>query len=283
MQDLLAPDVLEAKINENLSEKNALLTKVYGHEPLRAEAIRQEYQDYGARLAPYVTDTVLLVNERLVRGERVLFEGAQGTMLDLDHGTYPFVTSSNPVAGGACTGAGVGPLCIDSVVGVLKAYTTRVGAGPFPTELTEEKGEQLRQRGREYGATTGRARRCGWLDLVAARYAARINGFSRLALMKLDVLSGFGPLKICTGYRLPDGTVLTEFPQSTRLLNQAAPVYEELAGWEEDLGGVRDFARLPVAVQAYVQRVEEVAGVPVALLAVGPEREQTIVRSDVFV
>ncbi|MDR1604805.1 MAG: adenylosuccinate synthase [Gracilibacteraceae bacterium] len=282
VQDLLEPDLLSAKLDENLAEKNALLTKIYGHDPLPAEAIRREYLEYGARLAPSVTDTALLVNERLARGERVLFEGAQGIMLDLDHGTYPFVTSSNPVAGGACTGAGVGPLCIDSVVGVLKAYTTRVGSGPFPTELAGEKGDLLRQRGGEYGTTTGRARRCGWLDAVVARYAVRISGLSHLALMKLDVLTGFGPLKICTGYRLPDGTILTEFPQSARVLSQITPVYEELAGWDEDVSGIRDFDRLPATARAYVRRVEELAGAPVTLLAVGPEREQTIARGHVF-
>jgi adenylosuccinate synthase len=282
VQDLLEADALAEKIRDNLAEKNALLTKVYGCPPLEPEAISAEYLDHGARLAPYVTDTALLINERLARGERVLFEGAQGVMLDLDHGTYPFVTSSNPVAGGACTGAGVGPMCVSAVIGVLKAYTTRVGEGPFPTEIFEEKGDLLRRRGGEYGTTTGRARRCGWLDAVAARYAVRISGISRLALMKLDVLTGIGPLKICVGYRLPDGTTLTNFPSNTRLLSQITPVYEEMSGWDEELGGVREFERLPSAARAYIRRLEELAGAPAALIAVGPEREQTIVRGGVF-
>jgi adenylosuccinate synthase len=282
VQDLLETDALAARVEENLAEKNALLTKIYGRPPLRAEEIIAEYSAYGARLAPYAADTSLLINERLARGERVLFEGAQGIMLDLDHGTYPFVTSSNPVAGGACTGAGVGPMCVSAVLGVLKAYTTRVGAGPFPTELLDEKGEQLRQRGGEFGTTTGRARRCGWFDAVVARYAARVSGLSHLALMKLDIMTGIGPLKICTGYRLPNGTVLTEFPLSARVLSQAAPVYEEMPGWDEDVTGVREFADLPPAARAYVLRLEELAGVPAALIAVGPEREQTLVRGKIF-
>ncbi|MDR0434768.1 MAG: adenylosuccinate synthase [Gracilibacteraceae bacterium] len=282
MQDLLEPEALTAKIRSNLAEKNLLLTKIYGRPPLDPEAVSAEYREYGARLAPYVADTALLLNERLNRGERVLFEGAQGVMLDLDHGTYPFVTSSNPVAGGACTGAGVGPMCIDAVVGVIKAYTTRVGAGPFPTELADETGEQLRQRGGEYGATTGRARRCGWLDAVAARYAVRISGISSLTMMKLDVLSGIGPLKICVGYRTADGTVLKDFPLSARLLSQITPVYEEMRGWDEALDGIKEFDRLPAAARDYVRRAEDLIGARAALLSVGPEREQTIVRGGVF-
>lgn len=279
--DLLDSEEFAAKLRRNLKEKNNLLTKVYGVEPLDFDAIYTEYSGYAQRIRSYVTDSSLAIDGAIKAGEKVLFEGAQGTLLDLDHGTYPYVTSSHPIAGGACIGAGVGPTRINRVVGVVKAYTTRVGEGPFPTELNDEKGEQLRQVGHEFGTTTGRARRCGWFDAVIARYAVRVSGISDFALMKLDVLSGLDKVKICVGYRV-NNEVIYEFPQSQKIFTACEPVYEELPGWQEDITGVTCFEDLPKAAQDYVQRIEALTETQVTIVAVGPGREQTIVRGEIF-
>jgi adenylosuccinate synthase len=281
MVDLLDSEEFAAKLSRNLKEKNNLLTKVYGVDPLDFDAIFAEYSGYAARIRSYVTDSSLVIDESLKAGKKVLLEGAQGTLLDLDHGTYPYVTSSHPIAGGACVGAGVGPTRINRVVGVVKAYTTRVGEGPFPTELNDAKGEQLRQLGHEFGTTTGRARRCGWFDAVIARYAVRVSGISDFALMKLDVLSGLDKVKVCVGYRVND-KVIYEFPQSQKIFNDCEPVYEELQGWQEDITGVTRFEDLPKTAQEYVQRIEALTETRVTIVAVGPGREQTIIRGDIF-
>ncbi|HWQ89734.1 MAG TPA: adenylosuccinate synthase [Desulfitobacteriaceae bacterium] len=281
MIDLIDPDEFAAKLRRNLAEKNTLLTKVYGAEALDFEEIYQEYEGYAARLREYVTDTSLAIAQTMKHGIKVLFEGAQGTLLDLDHGTYPFVTSSYPIAGGACTGAGVGPTQIDRVVAVIKAYTTRVGEGPFPTELTDETGHRIQKLGFEFGTTTGRARRCGWFDAVIARYAVRVNGISDFAVTKLDVLTGLETLKICVGYNA-QGQRIDEFPQSQKIFTQCEPIYEEMPGWQEDLTQIKKFEDLPQNAQNYIRRLEELSGVRATIVAVGPGREQTIVRGEIF-
>ncbi|WP_088227216.1 adenylosuccinate synthase [Desulfosporosinus sp. FKB] len=279
--DLLDKEEFAEKLRRNLEEKNNLFVKVYGKEAMKFEDIYDTYLGYAEQLRPMVTDSSLAIDECLRSGEKVLFEGAQGTLLDIDHGTYPFVTSSNPIAGGACVGAGVGPTRIDRVVGVVKAYTTRVGEGPFPTELLDEVGEEMRANGHEFGTTTGRPRRCGWFDALIARYAARVSGISDFAVTKLDVLTGLKTVKICVGYRVND-EVIYEFPQSQKIFNLCKPVYEELPGWQEDLTQVRRFEELPQAAQHYIKRIEELTGVTATLIAVGPGREQTIVRGSIF-
>jgi len=281
VQDLLNMDVFEEKLVRALDQKNALLTAVYGKEPLEMGPILEEYGACAERLRPQIVDASLLVHKALIRGQNVLFEGAQGTLLDVDHGTYPFVTSSSPVAGGACTGVGVGPRQIDGVIGVSKAYTTRVGAGPFPTELTDAVGDHLLEVGREYGTTTGRPRRCGWFDAVILRYAARVNGLTGLALTKLDVLTGLPRLKICVGYEY-EGQVLKEFPYQGATLARCQPIYEEMEGWTEDISGARAYDELPPQARAYVARLEELAGVPIDIISIGPEREQTILLRSPF-
>ncbi|MDI6878446.1 MAG: adenylosuccinate synthase [Desulfitobacteriaceae bacterium] len=281
VSDLLDPEEFEPKLRRNFQEKNILLTKVFNAKPLEFQPIYEEYLKYGEQLRPLVTDSSLAISQTLQAGQKVLFEGAQGTLLDLDHGTYPYVTSSHPIAGGACVGAGVGPTRINRVVGVAKAYTTRVGEGPFPTELLDETGEQIRAQGHEFGTTTGRARRCGWFDAVIARYAVRVSGISDFAITKLDVLTGLEHVKICVGYRAGD-EVLYEFPQSQKLFRKCEPVYEELPGWSEDLSSVRRFEDLPINAQNYIKRLEQLTEVPVTLVAVGPSREQTIVRGEIF-
>jgi len=282
VQDLLDMAVFEEKLGRALEQKNTLLTAVYGKEPLKTEPILEEYGACAERLRSYIVDASLLVHAALTQGQNVLFEGAQGTLLDIDHGTYPFVTSSSPVAGGACTGVGIGPRQIDGVIGVSKAYTTRVGAGPFPTELTDAVGDHLVEVGREYGTTTGRRRRCGWFDGVILRYAARVNGLTGLALTKLDVLSGLPSLKICVGYEY-DSQTLEEFPYQGEVLARCQPIYEEMDGWTEEISGVRAYDELPPQARAYVTRLEELAGVPIDIISVGPEREQTILLRSPFV
>lgn len=279
--DLLDKDEFAEKLRRNLVEKNNLFVKVYGQEALKFEEIYETYLGYAEQLRPMVTDSSLAIDESIRSGGKVLFEGAQGTLLDIDHGTYPYVTSSNPIAGGACVGAGVGPTRIDRVVGVIKAYTTRVGEGPFPTELLDETGEQMRANGQEFGTTTGRPRRCGWFDAVIARYAVRVSGISDFAVTKLDVLTGFDTLKICVGYRVGE-EIIREFPQSQKIFKQSQPVYEEMPGWYEDMTHVRRFEDLPEAAKNYILRIEELTGVPATLVAIGPEREQTIVRGEIF-
>jgi len=275
VQDLFDPGILEQKLNLVLMEKNQVLTKVYNRRGIDAAAVVAEYLGYGERLRPYVADTSLVLNEALDNGRAVLLEGAQATMLDVDHGTYPFVTSSSPTAGGACAGSGIGPTRITKVIGIVKAYTTRVGSGPFPTELSDEPGEWLRKAGGEYGVTTGRPRRTGWFDAVIARYATRVNGITDYFITKLDVLSGLEKVPVCVAYDVA-GTRHDEIPMTQTEFHHATPVYEYLDGWWEDLSGVRDFAGLPRNAQAYVHAVEEIIGAPVAAVGTGPRRDQIL-------
>ncbi|MBS4030405.1 MAG: adenylosuccinate synthase [Clostridiales bacterium] len=279
--DLLDEQELRGKLTLLLEGKNLLLTKVYDAEPFDADLLFEEYRKYADILRPYVTDTSLLLDEEIRSGSKILFEGAQGTMLDLDHGTYPFVTSSSPTAGGACMGTGVGPTRINHVLGVAKAYTTRVGDGPFPSELHDETGDRIREIGREYGTTTGRPRRIGWLDAVVLRYASRINGLSYLALTLLDVLTGQETIKICTAYRYK-GETIQHVPAMLGALEECEPVFEEFPGWQEDLAKIDRFEDFPAAAKNYVRRVAELTEVPVALVSVGPKRKQTKILHDIF-
>jgi adenylosuccinate synthase len=276
VQDLLDEAILRKKIMAALEPKRHVLRSHAKDPALDLHAMTEEYVTYGHRLEPHITDTALLCHETLEQEGTVVFEGAQGTMLDIDHGTYPFVTSSNPVAGAACVGAGVGPKAIDEVWGVAKAYVTRVGEGPFPTELEDDVGRHMLERGHEYGTTTGRQRRCGWLDLVALRYAARVNGLTGLAVTKLDVLSGIDPLRVCTRYRHGEGAVFDDFPYHQSILHSAEAVNEELPGFADDISECRTIADLPVAARDYLQYVAEFVGVPVKLVGVGPGRDQVI-------
>ena len=282
MQEFVDPVRFAERLGVNLAEKNALLTKVYGREPLDAQAILDEYAVYADALRPYVQDIVPLVNKAARSGAGVLFEGAQGTLLDLDLGTYPYVTSSHPIAGGACLGTGVGPTLIDGVIGVAKGYTTRVGAGVFPTELLDETGHYIRERGHEYGTTTGRPRRCGWLDALILRYAVQVNGLSCLSLGHLDVLAGLKEVKICVAYETTSGERLEDLPSDLPFRTDIKAVYETLPGWPEDLSGALKMEDLPANARAYVDRVQELAGVPIATVSVGPAREQTIILDGVL-
>ncbi len=276
VQDLLDAKILRKKIAAALEPKQQLLRPFARDPKLDLHTMTEEYLRYGHRLEPYIADTSRLCWEALDNGRTVLFEGAQAALLDLDHGTYPFVTSSNPIAGAACVGAGVGPTDIDEVWGVCKAYTTRVGAGPFPTELEDEIGDRMRESGHEYGTTTGRPRRCGWLDLVALRYATRLNRLSSLAITKLDVLSGLDPLRVAVRYRGREGAVFEHFPYHQTILHTASAEYEELPGWEGDISGVRRQSELPQEARDYLAAISDYAGVPVGLVGVGPGREQVI-------
>lgn len=281
MVDLIDAGTFRSLLEDNVKYKNACFKRVYGAEGVSFQEILSAYEEYASILGKYVADTSLMLHQAITNGKNVLFEGAQGTLLDIDHGTYPFVTSSTPTAGGACLGAGIGPRAIDVVVGVAKAYTTRVGEGPFPTELHDDLGEAIRERGREFGTTTGRPRRCGWFDAVIARYAVRINGLDYVCVTKLDVLAGIPTLKICYGYRCR-GEEVTEFPASLSYLSACEPVYEELPGWDEDLGNARRIEDLPANARRYLERISELIGVPVALVGVGTRREQTIVCKQLF-
>ncbi len=276
MQDLLDEKILKKKIVAALEPKRLSLRSFAKDPMLDLQAMTEEYLNYGHRLGRYITDTTRLVHECLDSGQTVLFEGAQGTLLDIDHGTYPFVTSSNPVSGSACIGAGVGPKDIDEIWGVAKAYVTRVGAGPFPTELDGEVAEEIRERGGEYGTTTGRSRRVGWLDLVALRYAARLNTLTALAVTKLDVLSGFDRLQVCTRYRGAEGAEFDHFPYHQTVLHHATGEYVELRGWSEDLRECRSESDLPEAAREYLRFLAETVGVPVSMVGVGPGREDII-------
>ncbi len=279
MGDLLDPDGLRARLERAVPEKNAILVHVHGLEPFDLDALYDQAIAWGERLREHIVDTVGLVQRALAEGDHVLLEGAQGTLLDLDHGTYPYVTSSNPVAGGACTGGGIGPLQVDQVIGVLKAYSTRVGSGPFPTELTDHRGRHLVEKGHEFGTTTGRRRRCGWLDAVPLRYAIAVNSVSSMMVNKLDILSGLPEVQVCVGYRI-DGRIVDEWPVRAGDLARAEPVYETFHGWEADLRGARRLQDLPHEALAYLDGLEALAGAPIALVSVGPERTQTIVRSE---
>ena len=277
VQDLFDESILRQKVHSALDQKNSLFLKVFNRAAIDADAVADELLSYAERVRPMVVDCSLVLNSALDQGKTVLFEAGQATMLDIDHGTYPFVTSSNPTAGGACTGTGVGPTRIDSVVGVVKAYTTRVGEGPFPTELLDDMGERLRTEGGEFGVTTGRPRRCGWHDAVVTRYAARVNGLTDLVMTKLDVLTGHETIPVCVAYDI-DGTVTQEMPLTQSDFHHAVPVYEELPGWSEDISEVRSFADLPQAAQDYVLRIEELAHCRISAIGVGPGREATISR-----
>jgi adenylosuccinate synthase len=279
--DLLDPEVLTAKVAELLPEKNFYLEKFLGDAPFSQEEILTPYLEMGQRLAPLVTNVSVLLAEAVRTGDNILFEGAQGTHLDIDHGTYPFVTSSNPVAGGACTGTGIGPNQLHQVLGIVKAYTTRVGGGPFPTECRDEIGDHLVECGVEFGSTTGRRRRCGWLDAVVLRNAALLNGLTGLAVTKLDVLTGLNPVKICVAYEMEGRRRLT-FPATIQELERCRPIYEELPGWTEDIRGVRRFQDFPPATKKYLSRLEELVQVPIQIISVGPDREATIVIHNPF-
>ncbi len=280
MGDLVRPERLRTLLERNLDELNPVLERL-GGQPYQLEPLLTEAIAFGERLRLYLGDGGRVVYEAVRRGKSVLFEGAQGTLLDVDHGTYPFVTSSSTIAGGACTGLGIGPTEVSSVVGIAKAYTTRVGAGPFPTELTGPEGDRLRETGAEYGATTGRPRRCGWLDIPALRVAVRMNGLSGLALTKLDVLSGLRPLQVCVGYRL-DGNLLDELPLDESDIVRAEPVYETADGWSEDTSQIRDLDDLPAGARRYLRRIEDLLGIPLYLVSVGPGRAETIVLRNPF-
>ena len=282
MADLLDKEVFEQKLRENLALKNRLFEKFYEVEGLNFDDIFEEYYAYGQQLAQYVTDTSKVLNDILDEGGKVLFEGAQGVMLDVDQGTYPFVTSSNPVAGGVAIGAGVGPNAVGRVVGVCKAYTSRVGDGPFPTELFDEVGHQIREVGREYGTTTGRPRRIGWFDSVVVRHSRRVSGITDLALNSIDVLSGLETVKICTAYNL-NGEIITEYPANLHIIEKCKPVYEELPGWSEDITGVRSLEELPVNARKYVERIVELTGIQLMTFSVGPAREQTNIVNEIWV
>jgi adenylosuccinate synthase len=273
--DLLEEGPLKEKLDRHVAAHNETIQKMYGGQPLSADAIFIEYRDLGRRLAPYVADTVAIVNSALKQGKRLIFEGAQGTVLDVDHGTYPFVTSSNTVAAAACVGSGVGPTAIDQVIGVVKAYTTRVGNGPFPTEELGAIGKELRLIGHEYGATTGRERRCGWFDAVLVRRAAMVNGLTHLAITKMDVMDGFDEIQVCTHYEL-DGRRLDQFPSQISAVEKVKPVYETLPGWKSPTVEVREWKDLPVNAQKYLKRVSELLEVPIGIISLGPKRHQTI-------
>ena len=281
MCDLLEKDTFAAKLKENLAQKNALFEKIYDEEPFDFDSLFNEYYEYGQQLKDYVTDTSVLVNEAISAGKNVLFEGAQGIMLDLDHGTYPYVTSSNPVVGGALAGAGVGPQSLTKMVGVCKAYSTRVGEGPFPTELTNETGDWIREKAHEYGTVTGRPRRIGWFDAVAMRHAKRVSGMNCLSLNLLDIFTGLKKVKICTAYML-DGKQIDYYPASLKELERCEPVYEEFNGWTEDISMMTEYDQLPANAKKYLKRIEELTGLQLMTISVGPSREQTITLKDAW-
>ena len=276
VQDLFDPSILRQKLEAALRDKNQVLVKVFNRNNINVDDVLAEYLNYAEILRPYVADTALLLNKALEEGKTVLLEGSQGTLLDVDHGTYPYVTSSNPTSGGACTGSGIGPTKIDRVIGILKAYTTRVGSGPFPTELFDEDGEALRRIGGEVGVTTGRNRRCGWFDAPIARYATRVNGLTDFFLTKLDVLTGWEKIPVCVAYEV-DGKRVEEVPASQSDFHHAKPIYEYLDGWKEDISNCKKFEDLPINAQKYVQYLEKISGAPMSAIGVGPGRDQTSV------
>ena len=279
--DLLDKEAFRERLGTVLDHKNVILTKVYGAKALSLDEVYSQYCQYGERLAPHIRETVLMLHEALDRGELVLLEGAQGTLLDPDFGTYPYATSSSPLAGGACLGAGLGPNKIDRIFGVYKAYCTRVGGGPFPTELKDETGDMIRERAHEYGTTTGRPRRCGWFDAVAARFSNRVNGFTGAVVSRLDILDILPTLKVCVGYEL-DGQTIDYFPASATALARCQPVYEELPGWQTPTTEIRRYDQLPLKARQYLARLEELIACPVSLVCVGPEREQAIEKTPIL-
>lgn len=279
--DLLDPEVFAEKVNTILDEKNFYLKNYLSADTLDPQQIIDQYLVYAGRLAPHVTNISVTISAAIKNNQQVMFEGAQGTHLDIDHGTYPFVTSSNTLAGNACCGSGVGPKQIDDVFGIVKAYTTRVGQGPFPSELFDAIGDKIQEKGAEFGATTGRRRRCGWLDTVILKNAVRLNGLTGLAITKLDVLDGLESINICTGYEY-QGELLTEFPASLKVLGECLPVYETVPGWQEDISGIRKFEDLPANVKSYLERIAALTQTPVSIISVGPDRDQTIVLRNPF-
>jgi adenylosuccinate synthase len=279
--DLLQPGIFREKLKANLLHVNFLLKNLYKARPFKVDKIYDEYMKYAASLSEYIADTDIIVNKTIADKGNVLFEGAQGALLDIDHGTYPFVTSSNSVAGGACTGLGVGPTKISKVLGVVKAYTTRVGSGPFPTEIKDDLGERIRERGGEYGATTGRPRRCGWLDMVVLRHSARINGVTGIVITKLDILDGLETIKICTSYRY-NGKVYKEFPKEINIFEGCKPVYEEVDGWSESTSGITNLNKLPKSAKAYVKMIEKLLGVKVHMISTGQRRDELILIREQF-
>jgi adenylosuccinate synthase len=279
--DILDKEVFRDKLKTNIQEMNYFLERLYGAKGFILEDIYDEYIGYAERLRDFITDTAVLLNRALRQGKNILFEGAQGTHLDVDHGTYPYVTSSNATSGGACTGTGVGPTKIDKVIGVVKAYTTRVGSGPFPTELNDATGEFLRDKGREYGATTGRPRRCGWFDAVATRYAADVNGFTGMIITKMDVLDELNEIRICTGYRY-QGKLYTEMPSQLNVLEECEPVYEAMKGWQASTAGLSNYEAMPVNAKKYIERMQELVGVDVDIISTGFRRDETIILRKIF-
>ena len=276
--DLVHPEVFAEKVRMTGKLKNKIITEVYGGEPHDIEAIIKEYTEYGKRLAKYVDDVSVIVYEAAKANKTIMFEGAQATLLDIDFGTYPYVTSSHPLSAGVCVGTGVGPMIISNIIGVAKAYTTRVGKGPFPTELNDETGETIRNKGGEFGTTTGRPRRTGWFDAVIVRHSVRVNGLSSLAINKLDTLGGIGDLKVCVAYKKPDGTVIENFPATLEELADCVPVYETLKGFDDDISSCRSFDELPEACKKYIERLEELCDCHISMVGVGPDREQIIER-----
>jgi adenylosuccinate synthase len=279
--DLLQPELFKEKLKANLFHVNFLLENLYKAPGFQVEEIYNEYTGYAEKLKGYIADTDILINKTIAENGNVLFEGAQGTLLDIDHGTYPYVTSSNSIAGGACTGLGVGPTKISGVLGVVKAYTTRVGSGPFPTEIKDPLGEKIREKGGEYGATTGRPRRCGWLDMVILRHSARINGLTGIAITKLDILDGLDSIKICTGYK-HGGKFLEDFPKEINILQECEPVYEEMEGWSTSTSGIKAFHDLPEAAKAYIKKIESMFGVQAQIISTGQKRDELIQLKELF-
>jgi len=279
--ELLYPEIFKEKLKTNLSGINHFLEILYNVSGFDPDAIYKEYMGYAEKLSGYIADTDIIINKMIDENKNMLFEGAQGTLLDVDHGTYPYVTSSSASAGGACTGLGIGPTKINRVIGVVKAYTTRVGEGPFPTEIKDSLGEKIREKGGEYGATTGRPRRCGWLDMVGLRHSIRINGFSGLVITKLDILDGIEKIKICTAYRYND-RLYEEFPKELNVFEKCEPVYEEVSGWKENTSGIKDFEKLPIAAQAYIKNIERMLGVEIHIVSSGQKRDELIMLKKPF-
>jgi adenylosuccinate synthase len=279
--DLLRPSLFREKLKANLSVFNYLLENLYKAKPLSADTIFDEYMDYAKKIGKFIADASLLINQEIAAGKNVLLEGAQGTLLDIDHGTYPYVTSSNTIAGGACTGIGIGPTKIDRILGIVKAYTTRVGEGPFPTELDNDLGESIRQRGGEFGATTGRPRRCGWIDIVGLRYAVSINGLTGIGLTKMDILDGMEKIKLCIGYQ-HEKKLYETFTTDLEVLRNCTPVYEEMPGWKQSTIGIKDFDRLPTEAKAYIKKIEDLLKTPIQIVSTGQKRDEIIVRVEQF-
>ncbi|RBP44044.1 adenylosuccinate synthase [Garciella nitratireducens] len=279
--DFMDEQVFRKKLEYNLKEKNLILEKIYGVKPFDLEQVYIEYRRYAKRLEKYVTDTTIIVYDTINSGQKVLFEGAQGTLLDIDLGTYPFVTSSHPISGGMTIGTGVGPTAINKVMGVVKAYTTRVGKGPFPTELKNEIGDWIRNKGHEFGTTTGRARRCGWFDAVILKYAVRVNGLNSIAVTKLDTLAGLEKVKICVGYEL-NGKRIKDFPASLETLAKCVPIYEELPGWGEEIRDARTYEELPMNAKKYLERISNLCDVEINIISIGPKRAETIVQGEIY-